>query len=261
MKKVLLQDRKKGGKPGHFEIAHKGTIFLDEIDTTPQNVQIRLLRVLQEREVMRIGADRKIPVDVRVIAAANQDLAQAIQENRFREDLFFRLNVLRIPIPALRERREDIPLLLRHFIRLNSKKHHLEPITLPDAYLNKLTNYSWPGNVRQLKNFSERVVLNCNLRCSNDTLEQLYSELIQYESKPNETSQITDGTSFKEQLLQQKKENEVVIIRRALENSRFCRSRAAKSLGISRTTLWRKNERSRNRVKNPSPEDHALNCS
>lgn len=93
---------KKGGKPGWFEIAHTVTIFLDEIDTTPKNVQIRLLRILQEREVVRVGGDRKIPIDVRVIAAASKDLAVAVQQDRFREDLFFRLNVLRIRIPPLR---------------------------------------------------------------------------------------------------------------------------------------------------------------
>ena len=177
---------KKGGKPGRFEIAHQGTIFLDEIDSTPETVQIRLLRVLQEKEVMRVGGDRKIPVDVRIIAAASRDLNAAVQEGKFRADLFFRLNVLRLQIPPLRRRQEDIPLLLDYFIHHFSNRHSLEPIALPEAYLKRLMRYGWPGNVRQLRNFAERVVMNCSLRCSPDTLEILFHELIQYGTQPTQ---------------------------------------------------------------------------
>ncbi|MGD9333101.1 MAG: sigma 54-interacting transcriptional regulator, partial [Desulfobacterales bacterium] len=175
---------KKGGKAGRFEIAHQGTIFLDEIDSTPEAVQIRLLRVLQEKEVMRVGGDRKIPVDVRIIAAASRDLNIAVQESQFRADLFFRLNVLRLQIPPLRQRQQDIPLLLDYFIRHFSERHGLEPITLPDDYLQRLMAYGWPGNVRQLRNFAERIVMNCSLRCSTDTLDVLFRELIQYGTRP-----------------------------------------------------------------------------
>ncbi len=232
---------KKGGKPGRFEIAHQGTIFLDEIDTTPESVQIRLLRVLQEREIMRIGGDRKIPVDVRIIAAASQDLNIAVQEERFRADLFFRLNVLRLHIPPLRERQEDIPLLLDFFIQLISDRHGLEPISMPAEYLDRLTAYGWPGNVRQLRNYAERLVMNCNLRCNRDTLELLYRELIQYERRAvSQQSDALPPVTLKSRMQHQTFDNERAIILEALEQCRFHKNKAAQRLGISRTTLWRK---------------------
>lgn len=232
---------KKGGKPGRFEIAHKGTIFLDEIDSTSETVQIRLLRVLQEREVMRLGGDRKIPVDVRIIAAASRDLSQAVQEQNFRADLFFRLNVLRLQIPPLRKRQEDIPLLFDFFIRHFSDRYGLEPLSLPEEYLRRLMSYAWPGNVRQLRNYAERLVMNCSLRCSSDTLEVLYRELIQYGTQPTkEVSVAPSQTTLKSRMKDQTQNNERTIILEALEQCRFSKSSAAKRLGISRTTLWRK---------------------
>jgi PAS domain S-box-containing protein len=232
---------KRGGKPGRFEIAHQGTIFLDEVDSTPEAVQVRLLRVVQEREVMRVGGDRKIPVDVRIVAAASRDLSEAVQEGKFRSDLFFRLNVLRLQIPPLRKRLEDIPLLLDYFIHLFSDRHGLEPISLPHSYLDRLMTYTWPGNVRQLRNFAERLVMNCSLRCSPDTLEVLYRELIQYGVKPAQAAEppVVD-TNLKERMKHQALDNERAIIVEALEQCRFHKNRAAKRLGISRTTLWRK---------------------
>ncbi|MBL0713715.1 MAG: sigma 54-interacting transcriptional regulator [Desulfosarcina sp.] len=233
---------KKGGKPGRFEIAHQGTIFLDEIDTTPAAVQIRLLRVLQEREVMRVGGDRQIPIDVRVVTAATRDLSAAVQEGKFRADLFFRLNVLRIQVPPLRERQEDIPLLIGHFIGLFSDRQTaLEPIILPESYLDLLKRYDWPGNVRQLRNFAERIVMNCNLRCNHDMLDVLYQELVDYASAalPAATNPLPPmplNSRMKQKTLQ----DERAIIMEALELARFQKGKAAESLGISRTTLWRK---------------------
>jgi PAS domain S-box-containing protein len=232
---------KKGGKPGRFEIAHQGTIFLDEIDATPEAVQIRLLRILQEREVMRVGGDRKIPVDVRIIAAASRDLSHAVQEGGFRADLFFRLNVLRLQIPPLRKRQEDIPLLLDHFIRLLSERHGLEPISLPEEYLGRLMAYNWPGNVRQLSNFAERLVMNCSLRCSTDTLEVLYRELIQYGAVQAPSEKATPpAAAFKDRMKAQHLDSERAIILETLKACRYRKNRAAERLGISRTTLWRK---------------------
>jgi PAS domain S-box-containing protein len=232
---------KRGGKAGRFEIAHQGTIFLDEIDSTPEAVQVRLLRVLQEREVMRVGGDRQIPVDVRIVAAASRDLSEAVQEGFFRSDLFFRLNVLRLQIPPLRNRLEDIPLLLDYFIRLFSDRHGLEPISLPRAYLDRLMTYTWPGNVRQLRNYAERLVMNCSLRCSPDTLEILYRELIQYgvQSTPVAETQ-PPAPPLKVRLKNHAMDNERAIVLEALEQCRFHKNRAADKLGISRTTLWRK---------------------
>ena len=234
---------KRGGKPGRFELAHQGTIFLDEIDSTPEAMQTRLLRVLQEREVMRVGGDRVIPVDVRVIAAASRDLTAALQEGKFRADLFFRLNVLRIQIPPLRQRAEDIPVLLDFFIRMFSDRQRIEPVRLPGAYLDRLQQYAWPGNVRQLKNFAERLVLNCSLRCNPDMLEILYHELIQFSgvgggspaAVPSQTP-----TALKVHVRAKSIQSEKTIILEALQHTRYHMSRTAEHLCISRTTLWRK---------------------
>jgi propionate catabolism operon transcriptional regulator len=231
---------RKGGKPGLIELAHKGTFFLDEIDSTPTNVQTRLLRVIQEREVMRLGADKKIPVDIRIIAAANRDLSTSVQEGRFREDLFFRLNVLRLYIPPLTERREDIPVLLGHFIHVLSTKYGIDPIILPASYVQKLMMYSWPGNVRQLRNFVERLVLCGGLSLHIDPLDEIYEELIQYPPTANSMQTISDAGPLKQQMKATRQDQESAIIQKALEDVKFCKTKAAKELGISRTTLWRK---------------------
>ena len=242
---------KKGGKAGRFEIAHKGTIFLDEIDSTPEPVQTRLLRVLQEKEVMRVGGDRIMPVDVRIIAAAGRDLSRAVQEGTFRVDLFFRLNVLRLQIPPLRERGEDIPLLLDFFIQLFSKRHNLAPIILPGEYVDQLSRFSWPGNVRQLRNFAERLVMNCSLNNSSATLEILKNELFQFvaidlsHDRPSEPPSVKTTLSvptrdYKDLLKNETWSSEKKLLEEALEKSRFQKQKAAELLGISRTTLWRK---------------------
>ena len=232
---------KKGGKPGLFEISHKGTIFLDEIDSTPEAVQLRLLRVLQEREVLRIGGDRKIPVDVRVIAAASHDLNLAIRVDRFRKDLFFRLNVLRIQIPPLRERKDDIPILLEFFIKYFSKRYVLEPISLPALYVEKLMEYTWPGNVRELKNFSERLVLNCCFHYTKDIYDVLYKELIEFPTQENvRAKQLEPVRASKDIMRDALRQNEKDIILNTLERANYKKSKAAQLLGISRATLWRK---------------------
>ena len=235
---------KKRGSAGRFEMAHTGTLFLDEIDTTPLNVQTRLLRVLQEKEVMRLGGGHKIPVNIRIIAAAGRDLASALQEGRFREDLFFRLNVLRINIPPLKDRVKDIPVLLKHYIGQLSAKNGLEPISLPHAYVRKLMAYSWPGNVRQLRNFVECLVLNSHLRCNTtppeDLYEELYEELLQYNPKNKIVESVHEAKSIKKGMKERKRDQESIIIWEALEDAKFNKTRAAKALGITRTTLWRK---------------------
>ena len=231
---------KKGGKPGLFEMAHQGTIFLDEIDSTSHSVQLRLLRVLQEKEVMRIGADRKIPVNVRVIAAAGKDLWSVVQDGKFRKDLFFRLNVLRITIPSLRERREDISLLLKYFLQYHARKHGITPIELPVPYIDKLTDYSWPGNVRQLKHFAEQLLLNSNFQGCTASLDSLFDDLSYIVDKEEVSSQKEIPEQVTENLKLSDPESEVEIIRKALHKTQFSKAKAAKILGISRTTLWRK---------------------
>ncbi len=231
---------RKGGKPGLFETAHKGTIFLDEIGATSQNVQRHLLRVLQEREVMRIGADRIIPVNVRVIAASNQELVEEVNKGRFREDLFFRLNVLNINIPPLRNRLEDLPYLSEKFLKILSLEHQKEPFQIPDRCIKKLQEYCWPGNVRQLKNFIERLFLICDSGFSMNVFDELFIELLEYRPQEFIPNISSESTSLKDQLRTNNNQNEYETIKKALEASCFCKTKAAKLLGISRTTLWKK---------------------
>jgi two-component system nitrogen regulation response regulator NtrX len=144
---------------GKFEQADRGTIFLDEIGDMSQKTQAKVLRVLQEQEVERIGSARTIKVDVRVIAATNKHLEEAIQRGEFREDLYFRLNVIPIVVPPLRERREDIPLLVQHFARLTSDEHNLKPKKFEPAAMEALQRHRWRGNIRELRNTVERLMI------------------------------------------------------------------------------------------------------
>jgi transcriptional regulator with GAF, ATPase, and Fis domain len=147
-------------KRGRFERAHQGTIFLDEIGEMPPSAQVRMLRVIQNREVERIGGVERIPLDIRIIAATNRDLVGLMRQGRFREDLWYRLNVFPIAVPPLRERRSDIPALVEHFVRRKTRelKREREPALAPGA-IESLTAYSWPGNVRELANVIERSII------------------------------------------------------------------------------------------------------
>lgn len=154
-------------KPGRFERADGGTLFLDEIGDISASMQVKLLRVLQEREFERLGGTQTIRVDVRVIAATNRDLEKAVQEKQFREDLYYRLNVVPILLPSLRERREDIPLLVSHFLNKSTLENAKKVRYVSDAAMEYLLNYYWPGNIRELENAVERAVI----LCKGDTLE------------------------------------------------------------------------------------------
>jgi formate hydrogenlyase transcriptional activator len=146
-------------RPGRFELAHRGTIFLDEIGEMPLETQVLLLRVLQERAIERVGGGETTPVDVRVVAATHRDLNSAVKEGRFRSDLYFRLNVFPIQVPPLRDRREDIPDLARHFVRHFGRRMNKPGATMANDSLALLMNYSWPGNVRELENIIERAMI------------------------------------------------------------------------------------------------------
>jgi len=148
----------KGGKLGIFELADKGTIFLDEISTLPLQLQVKLLHVLEEKKIMRVGGTKYKKIDVRIIAASNRNIEELVRKGIFREDLFYRLNVVSIFIPPLRERLEDIPLLINFFLNKFNKKYKKEKIITPEG-INFLYNYSFPGNVRELSNFVERAVI------------------------------------------------------------------------------------------------------
>jgi two-component system C4-dicarboxylate transport response regulator DctD len=182
---------------GKFEHANGGTLLLDEIESMPLNVQVHLLRVLQERLVERIGSNTPIPLDMRVVAAAKVDLKELVKQQKFREDLYYRLNVVHLRIPPLRERREDIPLLFHHFVLVASHRYQQE-VPLPgNAQMNAMMAYSWPGNVRELRNVAERYVL---LGSQNDwSLEKLMSGPSPHE--PRSLSQQMD--MFERSLIEQ----------------------------------------------------------
>jgi formate hydrogenlyase transcriptional activator len=146
-------------KIGRFEFADRGTLFLDEIADLPLELQPKLLRVLQEQEFERLGGNRTLRVDVRVVAATNGDLAQLVAERKFRSDLYYRLNVFPIFVPPLRERREDVPLLVRYFVQTFSRRQNKTVEYIPADVMDALVNYSWPGNIRELENLIERAVL------------------------------------------------------------------------------------------------------
>lgn len=217
---------KKGGKIGLFEIAHNGTIFLDEIGEMDKSLQARLLRVLEEKQVMRLGSDKIIPVNIRVIAATNVDLKKQISEGNFRMDLYYRLNVLNLRTIPLRERKEDIEYLAYYFLRKFNKKYGRQVEKFSPEVIAFLTNYNWPGNVRELRNTIERIVISAETDyVTLDDIKLIGEEL-----------QATEKTEFLAGTMQEIKRR---IIHKVLEEESFNKSRAAKRLGIDRSTLER----------------------
>lgn len=230
---------RKGGKPGLFEIAHEGSVFLDEIMDMSMNVQNRLLRVLQEKEVMRIGGSQLIPVDIRIIAATNRKLSEEVYKGNFREDLFFRLNILSIDIPPLRERIEDIPILISELVKKISQNYDIPSYNIPKPFIRKLMGYSWPGNVRQLEGFLEKlIILSKGEQNLESIFKELYQELVEYNSARKYYN--NNVTSEEKISVHQKKPDEESPLLQALEKVQYNRMKAAELLGISRTTLWRK---------------------
>jgi DNA-binding NtrC family response regulator len=211
---------------GVFEAAHRGTVFLDEIGDIEPAFQLKLLRFLQEREVRPLGASRSKPVDVRVIAATNRTLQKLVEEGKFREDLWFRINVVRITIPPLRDRRGDIPLLARFFVRKYNQRYSREA-KLMESGVKAMEEYGWPGNVRQLQHLIERlVILVPNGRIDGEVVQDAL-EAMDSRDRPVET--LADA--------------ETEQIRRVLAATGGNKSRAAQILGIERKTLYRKLER------------------
>jgi PAS domain S-box-containing protein len=225
---------KKGGRHGLFELAHGGTIFLDEVGEISGPIQSRLLRVLQEKEVMRVGGDRVIPVDIRVIAATNRNLWDSVKEGQFRSDLYFRINVLRIMVPSLRERREDIPGLVQHFLNQGGVE------TCWDGLTSKMRNffleYHWPGNVRELENIVERYRLIVRSRKDeagfiDEVFQETDSNVVPLNNEDEEMLQVQIGPM---------EEIEKQIFDHMMERYNHNRTMVADKLGISRTTLWKK---------------------
>jgi DNA-binding NtrC family response regulator len=222
-----------GARQGRFEQAHKGTLFLDEVGTMSTALQMKLLRALQEREFERVGDSQTIKVDVRVIAATNSDLGRMVSEGAFREDLYYRLNVIPIQLPPLRDRRDDIPILVRHFL----EKFLASRLLVSQGAMRVLMAYPWPGNVRQLENAVERAVA---LSAGRETIE--ISDLPpEVQETPQGTSTPfvefpDDGLNMPAYLAAIEKD----LIQRALDRTRGNRNRAADLLGIKRTTLVEK---------------------
>ena len=222
-------------KPGKFELANKGTIFLDEIAEMSTHLQAKLLHVLQDHQYSRLGGRHMIDTDVRVLAATNVDVQEAMKTGRFREDLYYRLNVLSILVPPLRERTAEIPLLFRHFLEKYSEKFG-KPLHGPSKHLlDAALNYPWPGNLRELENFVKRYVI---LEDDEGSLR----ELVEMSSARQRMSPRQETTPPREQGLKAlvrglKDEAEMEAIADALEKTRWCRKDAAKMLGISYKAL------------------------
>jgi two-component system, NtrC family, response regulator AtoC len=217
---------------GRFEAADSGTVFLDEIGEIGPEIQVKLLRFLETKSFERIGSTKTITVDVRLVAATNRNLEQMVRDGKFREDLFFRLNVVRITTPPLRERTDDIPVLLDHFIRQFSKENGYEPVTVEPGAMRHLLRYGWPGNIRELRNFAENIVV---LRRGGTLSEFELEPKFRGEADtppPLHSPPPANPLSVEE--------NEKRLLREALIKARGNRTQAAELLGISRRTLHRK---------------------
>ena len=220
---------RKEGKPGRFELANGGTIFLDEIGSMPLEMQAKLLRVIQERELERVGGTETIELDVRIIAATNQDLGQQVKSGKFREDLYYRLNVIRIQIPPLRKRMDDITLLAQSILAELREELNIDEKELAPETIKKLKNYDWPGNVRELHNFIERAV---NLASGQKILPDHLPSII------NEDKNINNRSVGKLEEIVAQTERSAII--NAIKKTGGNRTEAAELLGIHRTSLYQK---------------------
>ena len=216
---------------GRFESADTGTLFLDEIGEISLSTQVKLLRFLETRSIERVGGSKPIELDVRLVAATNKNLEELCRQGKFREDLFFRLNVVRLLLPPLRERSEDIPLLLVHYLKVFSEENGLPPLTLEPGALHTLQSYRWPGNIRELRNF-----------CENAVVTHRGGKLTEYDLDPKYRGSVVVSLSSPNGVAEQLsvEENEKRLLKEALLKVRGNRTKAAELMGISRRTLHRK---------------------
>jgi transcriptional regulator with GAF, ATPase, and Fis domain len=220
---------------GRFELANKGTIFLDEIGEMSPKLQVKLLRFLQETKFQRIGGSRTIEVDVRILAATNKDLERAVAQNEFREDLYYRLNVIPIHVPPLREREGDVRLLIQHFLDRHCRKKNIPPKRMSPGAMASFEQYEWPGNVRELENMIERlVILTDPEEIQIHDLPARMQAAQQVEPRVIELGE--DGINLKETL--DDLENRLILD--ALQRAGGVKNKAAKMLGLNRTTLIEK---------------------
>lgn len=222
---------KRGGHPGKFELADGGTIFLDEIGDMPLDTQANLLRVLETREVVRVGGHDVIPVDVRVIAASHKDLKNEVEKGNFRQDLFYRLNVLPISIPPLRERKNDLKPLMDYFMKKFSMKMGKDLAGIEKSFYEKMTNYPWPGNVRELQNVMQQII---NVAKDGESLAVEHIPAYMLSTNLEETPETGSRQSLT------LREIEGVAIEKTIKETRGNLSKAARILGISRSSLYRK---------------------
>ena len=225
-------------KQGLFERAHQGTLLLDEVGEMPLNLQVKLLRVLQEREFERVGGHQTVKVDIRIIAATNRDLAAMVATGDFRQDLFYRLNVIHLEIPPLRERPEDIALLANHFLQKFSAENQREIIDIDPAALALLQNWHWPGNIRELSNVIERAVIMSTgvVIFAEDLPAPLQQTAAPREYGKSPLTAAAGETSLKEEIKRYEKQ----VILNVLEKNDGNRTHAALQLGISRRALMYK---------------------
>lgn len=217
-------------KKGLFEFADRGTVFFDEIGDMPPSMQIKILRVIQEKEIMRVGSNQTVPVDLRFIAATHRDLRHEVDQGHFRQDLFFRLNVASILLPPLAQRKEDIPLLAYHFLAKKNRDMGKSIKEIDRTAMGLLVNYTWPGNVRELENIIERAVAMEN------------SEVIYHEALPSHLTELTVETyrTAPKGKIPTMKEQEKRYIQWVLEQTNWNKTRAAQIMKIDRVSLWRK---------------------
>jgi two-component system response regulator AtoC len=223
-------------RPGRFELAQGGTIFLDDIDDVPMSMQVKLLRVLQNRTVERLGGTRPIAIDVRVITGSKRSLKEIVAEGKFRDDLFYRLNVIPINLPPLRERREDVPILMDHFIKRYFRQRNDEPRQIAPAVQQAFMRYPWPGNVRELENACERIAQTCTcdtVRVGCVPVSVLFHKYAEDQEPIVETHDHPSAISLDDRL----REVESNLISWALKVSSGNKSKAAELLNIKRSTL------------------------
>ena len=227
-----ISDRK-----GRFELADGGTILLDDIDSFSLDLQVKLLRVLQQKEFERVGDYKTVKVDVRVIVSTNQNLEEAVAEKRFREDLYYRLNVISIKAPALREKKKDLPLLIEYFVNLYSKENHKKTKTVSPEAQRVLINYNWPGNVRELENIIERaIILDTDGIVGKDDLPEIILDGAEAFDSKRKADFNKNFASLKDAL----EEPEKIYILKILQEVGWNKKRAARKLGVNRTTLYNK---------------------
>jgi PAS domain S-box-containing protein len=225
---------KKGGKSGKFELANHGSLFLDEINQLPMDLQPKLLRVFQENEIERVGGNASIPIDVRIIVASNIELEKMIKEKKFRSDLYYRINVIKISVPPLRERLEDIPLIASNIVKKLNFTLSMNITRISDDVMNQLKHYHWPGNIRELHNVIERAM---NMTRGTELHWIHFKDYFENKTlNPNQKILLDDISKYhkKQNLL----EKDLILF--ALEKSQGNKTKAAEILGISRTTLYTK---------------------